>query len=144
MSILALAVICFVDTPLLSVSLPQQTVVEINSNSNSSSSSCNESSLQLKSMLLANADRKIAERRAWLASTHTEGSQTENHFGLLTGAPMWYMFTPPLPCMWTFEKIPSVSLLHDGGKWLCGLHEVHSSRAKIGVHYDAVSTSLQV
>jgi FkbM family methyltransferase len=76
--------------------------------------------------MFENANRKIAERRAWLSSAHSEGGQ----FGQLNGAQMWYMFTPVLPCFWTFEKEPSCTQVHDGGKWLCGLKEVHESRKR--------------
>ena len=41
---------------------------------------------------------------------------------------MWYMFGPVFPCLWTFEKKPPCTERHDGGKWLCGLHEVHAER----------------
>ena len=79
----------------------------------------------LYSTLLKNADRKIAERRAWLSNGHSEGTQ----FGALAnGGEMWYLFGPNLPCMWTFEKEPSCTDRHDGGKWLCGLREVHAER----------------
>jgi len=80
----------------------------------------------LMETLFANANRKITERRAWLSSEHSEGHQ----FGELRGAQMWYMFTPVLPCFWTFEKEPSCTELHDGGKWLCGLKELHEIRRK--------------
>lgn len=79
---------------------------------------------ELTKILFENANRKIAERRAWLSSEHSEGGP----FGKLNGAQMWYMFTPVLPCFWTFEKEPSCIEEHDGGKWLCGLKEVHQSR----------------
>ena len=79
----------------------------------------------LYSTLLKNADRKIAERRAWLSNDHSEGRQ----FGALAnGSEMWYLFGPNLPCMWTFGKEPSCTVRHDGGKWLCGLREVHAER----------------
>lgn len=86
----------------------------------------NHSTNSFMETFFANANRKIAERRAWLSSQHSEGSQ----FGSLSGAQMWYMFTPVLPCFWTLEKEPSCTKLHDGGKWLCGLKELHETRKK--------------
>jgi hypothetical protein len=76
------------------------------------------------SMLFANADRKIAERKAWLSKKHNEHRQ----FGQLRGASVWYLFPPVLPCFWSFFKEPSAAVRHDGGKWLCGLNEVHDLR----------------
>jgi hypothetical protein len=77
-------------------------------------------------MIFANADRRIAERRAWLSPPHTEHVQ----FGKLQGASAWYLFPPVIPCFWSFFKEPSSSIRHDGGKWLCGLNEVHDLRRK--------------
>jgi hypothetical protein len=62
-------------------------------------------------LLMANADRKIAERHAWLSTLHSEGSQ----FSELKGAAMWYMFQPVMPCLWYMEKVPSATIRHDGG-----------------------------
>lgn len=75
--------------------------------------------------LFLNAEKKIAERRAWLSKVHVEGKP----FGDLQGARMYYMFQPNLPCFWSFEKKPHSAVVHDGGKWLCGLEEVHSLRS---------------
>jgi Methyltransferase domain len=94
----------------------------------------------LYATLLQNADRKIAERRAWLSEQHSEGQQ----FGKLeNGSEMWYLFSPVLPCLWTLEKEPSCTVRHDGGKWLCGLHELHAARKTkqgneygVGRHYE--------
>jgi hypothetical protein len=94
----------------------------------------------LYATLLQNADRKIAERRGWLSEKHSEGDA----FGKLDrGSEMWYMFVPVLPCFWTFEKEPPCTKRHDGGKWLCGLHEVHAARKTlpdsnygVGNHYE--------
>jgi FkbM family methyltransferase len=82
-------------------------------------------------MMLENANRKIAERHAWLSKKHKEGS----YFGAITGAEMWYMFLPTYPCLWTMEKQPSSAEIHDGGKWLCGLQEVHTLRSERGKTY---------
>jgi len=75
-------------------------------------------------LLLNNADRKIAERQAWLNSRHSEGS----FFKQQTGGNVWMMFQASLPCLWFFEKVPDATILHDGGKWLCGLQELHETR----------------
>lgn len=85
----------------------------------------------LMKLILDNADRKIAERRAWLSKTHSDSEQ----FGKLRAPQLWYMFQPVLPCFWTFEKTPSSSVLHDGGKWLCGLLELHQMRNESNVDY---------
>lgn len=85
----------------------------------------------LKKILFANADRKIAERRAWLSDKHSEGSI----FSELKSDQLYYMFYPTLPCFWTLEKEPSAAFVHDGGKWLCGLQEVHELRAESGTKY---------
>ncbi|KAI2510585.1 methyltransferase domain-containing protein [Fragilaria crotonensis] len=81
-----------------------------------------------KEVLLANADRKIRERRAWLSPRHSEGA----HFGALKSDQFFYMFTPVMPCFWTFEKEPTSIVQHDGPKWLCGLQEVHQMRSTAG------------
>lgn len=88
-----------------------------------------ESALQAK--LLQNADAKIAERRAWLSEQASE----HKLFGALKGVELWYMFPPVLPCFWSFEKTPSVAVLHDGGKWICGLQETHALRSLPGRRY---------
>ena len=31
------------------------------------------------------------------------------------------------PCLWTLDKQPSVGVRHDGGKWICGMHELGAS-----------------
>jgi hypothetical protein len=68
-------------------------------------------------LLMANVDRQIAERRAWLSTLHSEGAK----FSELKGAAMWYMFQPVMPCLWYMEKVPNVIILHDGGvrKYIC-------------------------
>jgi hypothetical protein len=68
-------------------------------------------------LLMANVDRQIAERHAWLSRLHSEGKR----FSELKGAAMWYMFQPVMPCLWYMEKVPSAIVLHDGGvrKYLC-------------------------
>jgi hypothetical protein len=68
-------------------------------------------------VLMANAERKIAERHAWLSTLHSEGSK----FSELKGAAMWYMFQPVMPCLWYMEKVPSATIRHDGGvsTYLC-------------------------
>eukprot|EP00047_Mylnosiga_fluctuans_P004760 m.236470 g.236470 ORF g.236470 m.236470 type:complete len:348 (-) comp12976_c0_seq1:132-1175(-) len=73
-------------------------------------------------LAVENAQRKNAERDAWLSAGHNEGV----HFATLTPreTPMYYMFTPVYPCFGTFEKTPSCTVQHDGGKWLCGLQEM--------------------
>ena len=76
---------------------------------------------RLRSMLLKNSVQKILERRLWLSNKHYEG----DFFQKLKSNELWYMFLPTLPCFWTFEKDPSSAVVHDGGKWLCGLHKVH-------------------
>jgi len=91
----------------------------------------NQTGPSLMKMILDNADRKIAERRAWLSWWHSESKQ----FGELRAPQLWYMFQPVLPCFWTLEKMPSSSVQHDGGKWLCGLHELHQMRAESNVDY---------
>jgi hypothetical protein len=83
---------------------------------------------RLKEVLLANADRKIRERQAWLSPMHSEGA----HFGALKSDQFFYMFNPVMPCFWTFEKEPTSIVLHDGPKWLCGLQEVHQMRSTGG------------
>mmetsp|Transcript_18346 Transcript_18346/g.27386 ORF Transcript_18346/g.27386 Transcript_18346/m.27386 type:complete len:281 (-) Transcript_18346:132-974(-) len=85
----------------------------------------------MRQVLLQNADAKIQERRDWLSTNHSEGRQ----FSSLRKESAWYMFTPVLPCFWTFEKQPSSAVLHDGGKWLCGLQQVHSLRSKPDTQY---------
>ena len=80
---------------------------------------------RLRSMLLENSVRKISERRAWLSNEHSEGI----FFQQLKSNELWYMFSPTLPCFWTLEKDPSSAVMRDGGKWLCGLHEVHEIRS---------------
>jgi hypothetical protein len=62
-------------------------------------------------LLMANVDRQIAERHAWLSTLHSEGSQ----FSELKGAAMWYMFQPVMPCLWYMEKVPTAIVRHDGG-----------------------------
>lgn len=77
-------------------------------------------------LLFANTDRKIQERRSWLSDSHSEGK----FFQALTDGNIWLLFTPVLPCFWYFEKVPDSVTLHDGGKWLCGLQQVHASRRR--------------
>ena len=86
---------------------------------------------RLRSMLLENSVRKILERRAWLSNEHSEGI----FFQQLKSNELWYMFSPTLPCFWTLEKDPSSAVVRDGGKWLCGLHEVHKIRSIGGRRY---------
>ena len=86
---------------------------------------------RLRSMLLENSVRKILERRLWLSNKHYEG----DFFQQLKSNELWYLFLPTLPCFWTFEKDPSSAVVHDGGKWLCGLHEVHKIRSIRGSRY---------
>jgi hypothetical protein len=91
----------------------------------------NDGENHLKMVLLANSDQKIAERRAWLSDKHSEGSK----FAALKSDQLYYMFSPVLPCFWAFEKQPSSAEVHDGGKWLCGLQEVHKMRSASGTRY---------
>ena len=62
-------------------------------------------------LVLENADRNIAKRRAWLFPSHRE-SKT---FGKLQVAMLWHMFQPAMPCLWYMEKHPSASVQHYGG-----------------------------
>jgi len=87
----------------------------------------------LTETLWENANKKIAERRAWLSKEHTEG----RFFAALEGVSMWYMFGPVMSCIWDFEKEPSSALKHDGGKWLCGMRQVHEARGIEGKEYGA-------
>ena len=67
-----------------------------------------------------NARAKLEERAAWLSSEHMEGAA----FRDMPASKMWSLFQPYWPCVWTLEKQPSVSVRHDGGKWLCGVREL--------------------
>jgi hypothetical protein len=89
---------------------------------------------RLRSILLENSVRKILERRLWLSNKHYEG----DFFQQLKSNELWYMFLPTLPCFWTFEKDPSSAVVHDGGKWLYSLHEVHTIRSICGSRYRMV------
>ena len=73
-----------------------------------------------------NAENKIAERRGWLGANHSHA----NDFLALRAAesPMWYLFSPYYSCPGTFEKVPGSAVLHDGGKWICGLQELGASK----------------
>lgn len=96
-------------------------------------------------VIFENANAKIAERRDWLIR-----DDEAQFFGALTGAQLWYLFVPVLPCFWTFEKKPGVAVVHDGGKWLCGMHQVHEYRRRrddtaeygVGKHYDDHQTCI--
>ncbi len=95
---------------------------------------------RLRSMLLKKSVQKILERRLWLSNKNYEGI----FFSKPKSNELWYMFFPTLPCFWTFEKDPSSADVHDGGMWLCGLHEVHKIRfihdSRYGIgesHYDS-------
>lgn len=81
--------------------------------------------------LFTNANAKIAERRAWLSDQHSEGEQ----FRAKEKGDIWLSFTPVLSCPWSFEKIPDCTVRHDGGKWLCGLNELHQARQVAGRDY---------
>ena len=116
---------------LSSPSTPSQS----SSQSSSSSNSCS-TFRDLKQVVLANADRKIRERHAWLTSRHVAAIK----FAALTSDQFFYMFTPVLPCLWTFEKEPPANVRRDGPKWLCGLQQVHQSRSKPNVDYKAFNT----
>ena len=85
----------------------------------------------LHSLAVSNARRKLAERRAWLASNHSE--HAEFAALSLTTSPAWYLFTPVLPCAGTFDKTPRSDVRHDGGKWLCGLEE-EARASSLAVH----------
>jgi Methyltransferase domain len=101
------------------------TVVDLLNDKGEKKNEGGENHHHLKMVLLANSNRKIAERRAWLSDKHSEGSE----FAALKSDLLYYMFSPVLPCFWTFEKQPSSAEVHDGGKWLCGLEEVHKMRS---------------
>jgi Methyltransferase domain len=81
----------------------------------------------IHAMQISNAKRKIEERRAWISDEHTEGPV----FASLPSPTFWYMFTPYFYCPWTFEKHPSSSVLHEGGKWTCGLQEIATRRSTL-------------
>jgi hypothetical protein len=78
-------------------------------------------------VLRGNAERRIAERRAWLLADDEDARlmralRVRQQFGV-------YMLFPPLyPCLWTFEKQPGRAVLIDGGKWVCGLSDLHRAR----------------
>jgi len=82
---------------------------------------------QLRTRLIANARRKLAERAAWLSPQHSEHAQFRSL--PLASSPGWYLFSPVLPCDGTFEKEPGSDIRHDGGKWLCGLQEEAAAAA---------------
>jgi hypothetical protein len=42
---------------------------------------------------------------------------------------MWMLFNPTYACAWTFEKEPGCVKKAAGGKWICGLQELHNTRA---------------
>jgi len=41
----------------------------------------------------------------------------------------WLLFAPYYPCLWTLSKVPTVTRLKDGGKWVCGAPELEAARA---------------
>ena len=74
-----------------------------------------------------NAKRKIAERNAWLGPLHNE----KDTFLAIRPPLLWYLFQPLYPCPWDFEKNPSCTIAHDGGKWVCGLHAIEKHIPRI-------------
>ena len=75
----------------------------------------------LLTTLVRNAQARHAERDAWLSDKHKDGPTFRT---MRATGPIWSMFSPTFPCLWSLEKKPSSSIVSDGGKWLCGVHEL--------------------
>jgi len=87
-----------------------------------------------KELLLANANSRIAERRDWLDPAKHKEAEVFLAMTAVNGS-MWYLFSPVLPCFWSFDKTPGVAHKHDGGKWLCGMTELNQGRSLTGMSY---------
>ena len=70
-------------------------------------------------LIVANAKRRIDERIAWLRIPEFAAAPPKDSY---------FLFSPYMQCPGTFEKVPGVSLVKDGGKWICGLQELATQR----------------
>ncbi len=68
-----------------------------------SNTKCPEAISQARLLAVANAERKIAERRAWLSDAHSESRQFKD---MKFNTQAWYLFTPYFPCLASFVKEP--------------------------------------